>query len=51
MGAPPPAPIDFDVEDFERQHRDVNVEEITQTRFSTRIRAPGKYSILSWEIQ
>jgi len=50
MGAPPPPPIDFDLEAFEQQQWDIGNNEITPTRAPRRAQAPGKYSIFSLEI-
>ena len=46
MGAPPPPPIDFDVEAFEQQQRDMETTP-SRTRAPRRPRAPGKYFIFS----
>lgn len=46
MGALPPPPIDFDVEAFEQQQRDMDMENNEATpsrpRAPRRARAPGK---------
>jgi len=46
MGAPPPPPINFDVEAFEQQQQDMETTP-TRTRAPRRPRAPGKYFIFS----